>query len=267
MLVDTAWLPEEADTGVMAGMAVVVIDVLRASTTMVHALGNGAVEIIPVAGEEDARETARDARRPARDARRPARDARRPARDARHPAREACPSTGVLLCGERGGKKLLGFDLGNSPLEYTAERVSGKRIVLTTTNATRALAMVSGGDLVLVAALSNAGAVAASLMRCGRDIVLLCCGTEGEFALEDAVCAGAIAERIAGDGVSGETDATRVARSLFRGASGDLEAALRNSRWGRHLAGMGLDDDIVFSSRLDSSSVVPRLVPGGFIRP
>ncbi len=234
MLVDTSWLAEEADTAAMAGRAVVVIDVLRACTTMIHALGNGAIEIIPVAREEDAREKVRGAR----------------------------PATGVLLCGERGGKKLRGFDLGNSPLEYTAERVSGKRIVLTTTNATRALAMVSGGDLVLVAALSNAGAVAASLMGFGRDVLLLCCGTEGEFAHEDAVCAGAIAARLAGDAVFGETDATRTARSLFRAASGDLEAALRGSRWGRHLAGMGLADDLVFCSRLDSSSVVPRLVGG-----
>ena len=126
-------LPQLVRPEELAGTTVVVIDMLRATTTIVEALSAGAVAVIPCGEIEEARQCARQ----------------------RSPA--------ALLGGERGGRPIAGFDLGNSPAEYTAERVGGKTVVLTTTNGTRALLHSRQAARVLVAAFANCAATTAAL--------------------------------------------------------------------------------------------------------
>src|SRR6202008_3334225 len=102
----------------------------------------------------------------------------------------------VLLCGERKSLAIDGFDLGNSPGDFTAERVAGKLIVMSTTNGTGTLVAAGAGERVVVGSWLNLSAVVDDLHRSGAEPVFLCSGREGRFALEDAVCAGTIALRL-----------------------------------------------------------------------
>ena len=137
---------------------VVVIDVLRATSTIVTALHNGCREIIPVASLSEALAL-------------------------------AARSGDVLLAGERNTQKPAHFDLGNSPREFTIRRVSGKRIVLTTTNGTRALRGIRNAGEVVLASFLNIRAVSEHLKLSKRDVVFYCAGNEGRFSLEDTLCA------------------------------------------------------------------------------
>jgi len=151
--------------GAAAGGIAVVIDVLRASTTIVTSLARGATAVLPRRSIEEALAAA----------------AERP---------------GAVLGGERGGLKIAGFDLGNSPLEYSADRVAGRAVVITTTNGTAALAACHQAADVLVGAIVNRAAVAATARRLaaerGCDVHLVCAGTDGEVTAEDLLAAGAI---------------------------------------------------------------------------
>ena len=117
MEIDIQLVPSPLDSDILSDRTVVVIDVLRATSVMVHAMSQGASEIIPVATVEEAFQMA-----------------------------EAFPRESIILGGERGSKKIPGFDLGNSPKEYVAERVKGKKLILTTTNGTKAFHLVSTGE-------------------------------------------------------------------------------------------------------------------------
>lgn len=149
------------------GETVLVVDVLRASTTMVTALANGALAILPVADAEAARRRV-----------------------------SAAPGNGFLLAGERRGDTVPGFDLGNSPLEMTGARVRGKTLVFTTSNGTRALLACRGAAAVGVAGLVNAAAAARWAAGGGRDVTIVCSGERGARSLEDHVCAGLLVEGI-----------------------------------------------------------------------
>jgi len=217
----------------------VVIDVLRASTTIVTALAHGASLVLPCRSLDEARAAA----------------AGRP---------------GALLGGERGGVRIAGFDLGNSPAEYTAERVAGKVVVITTTNGTAALAACRDATEVLVGAVVNRGAVAATAVRLAEErgcdaIHLVCAGTDGQVTEEDLLAAGAILEAA---GPGGQLDATaRDARDRFRslaaaagtGLAGGITTAYRGSRGGRNLIALGMEADLALAAAIDSLAVVPRL--------
>src|SRR5207248_508469 len=156
-------LPELIPPGRLAGGLAVVIDVLRATTTIVHALAAGCTAVRPCAEVEEARELAGEMR-----------------------------VGRALLGGERGGLPLPGFDLGNSPQEYTAKLCHGNTLVLTTSNGTRALLRAIEAERVLVAGFVNYSAVCEQLRHDPRPIHIVCAGTEGEVALEDALLAGAL---------------------------------------------------------------------------
>src|SRR5947209_4689500 len=146
-------LPDLVPCGRLRGGVAVVIDVLRATTTMVHALAAGCVCVRPCAEIEEARALAGQMR-----------------------------AGRVLLGGERGGQPLPGFDLGNSPREYTAKVCKGNTIVLTTTNGTRALLRAAEAERVLVAAFVNYSAVCEQLRQDARPVHVVCAGTEGEVS-------------------------------------------------------------------------------------
>src|SRR5437879_6023984 len=158
-------LPELVPAGRLAGSIALVVDVLRAGTTIIHALAAGCTCIRPCLEIDEARALA---------------DQMRAGR--------------VLLGGERAGKPLPGFDLGNSPREYTAQVCRGTTLVLTTTNGTRALHRAAEAERVLIASFVNYSAVCEQLQHDTRPVHILCSGTDGEIALEDALLAGAFVD-------------------------------------------------------------------------
>ena len=158
-------LPDLVEPEALAGDTVVVIDVLRASTTIIHALEAGAEQVIPCLEVEQARQLARQL------------------------------PEGALLGGERGGRPIDGFDLGNSPEDYVPHVVAGKTVVFTTTNGTRAMNRATRAELVLVGAFVNATAIYQRLI--GRErIHLICSGTDGEIGSDDVLLAGLLVERL-----------------------------------------------------------------------
>lgn len=162
-------VPRQEDIGALApGGSVVVIDVLRATSTIVAALAHGAVAVYPCATAGEARELA------------------------------AGRGGDRLLCGEADSLKIAGFDLGNSPREFTPEAVAGREVVLVTSNGTRALRSLPGGaGEVVLASFLNAGAVGRHLARAAAGgVTIICAGTRGGFSLEDFLCAGYRESRI-----------------------------------------------------------------------
>lgn len=225
--------------GATAGGIAVVIDVLRASTTIVTALAHGASAVVP-------RRTVAEALAAA---------AERP---------------GAVLGGERGGLTIAGFDLGNSPLEYTADRVGGKPVVITTTNGTLALAACHAASEVLVGAIVNRAAVAETarqlaVARGCHAIHLVCAGTDGHVTEEDLLAAGAILDASGSDDQLDE--AARAARDRFRalasagriGLESRVATAFRTCRGGENLIALGMEADLAAAAAIDSLAVVPRL--------
>ena len=225
--------------GATAGGVAVVIDVLRASTTMITALAHGAAGIVPVADVDEARRL----------------------------AGELGPR--VVLGGERGGLRISGFDLGNSPREYTAERVAGQTVVITTTNGTAALHASRDAVEIVVGAIVNRRAVAEAVRRLAGDhgvVHLVCAGTDGVVSAEDVLAAGAILDAAAADGRDDALDdAAREALAFFRrvAARGDVPAALVvefcRSPGGANLVDLGMEADLPAAAAIDSLAVVPRL--------
>jgi 2-phosphosulfolactate phosphatase len=224
---------EQADKNALQNAAVVVIDVLRASSTIIAAIESGAERIIPIADVETASRLARPAERDKK-----------------------------LLAGERKGLPVPGFDLSNSPAEFTPARVRGRTIVLTTTNGTRALTAASKAGRIVVCSLTNLHAVAAAL-RSESELVVLCCGSEGSIAAEDLLCGGLLLQSI-GSAVAPESlsDAARIAVALAERYGGNAEAFLRASDHGRRLIGLGFEADVGFCARVGASSCVPAVKEG-----
>lgn len=203
----------------------VVIDVLRATSTMVTALTSGCLAVIPAENPDEARALA--------------------------------AAGGYLLAGERGGLPLPDFDLGNSPREYTPAAVAGRKVVLTTTNGTRAL-LLTASPVVLVASFLNLPAVAAWLARRGGDVLISCAGTEGRFSLDDFACAGMLVERL-GQAVPGLElgDGAVAARVVYRRWEGRTLDLLKSTFHGRRLARLGLEADLEFCAMVGRYEIVP----------
>ena len=231
MRLRVSFTPEGRDRDDLDDQVVVVIDVLRATTSILEALAAGGRAVIPVESVEAA------------------------VRKKDELGRE-----GVLLCGERRSRPIAGFDLGNSPREFTADRIAGRILLMTTTNGTAALRAGAAGRECLVACLRNVDAVVDALVKAAADVTLLCAGREGRFALEDAVCAGVIARRTAQRGGRVRPDdAARAAVLLAGRFETRLDWLLPRTAAGRRLAQAGFADDIPFCAALDRHTVVPRL--------
>jgi len=230
------FLPSLTTPGQLTGGAVVVIDVLRASTTIVHALVAGAREVIPCLEVDEARRVANQL------------------------------SYETVLGGERGGLPIDGFDLGNSPGEYTPESVGGRAVVFTTTNGTRAMMQCRPARRVLIGGFVNFTAVCREVAD-ERDVHLLCAGTRGEITHEDVLAAGMIAVDLTSSADDSLTmnDQAQIAADAWRTTSDDLIAGiplaqiLANGRGGRNLWKIGLGADIEIAARIDAFDVVPEL--------
>jgi 2-phosphosulfolactate phosphatase len=234
-LLNVHLLPELADPHELAGHTVVVLDVLRASTTLAAALAAGAERIVPCLEVNEARQMARAVR------------ADRP----------------VLLGGERQGKLIQGFDLGNGPAEYVTERVGGRTIVFTTTNGTRAMMRCVGAGRVLIGSFVNLSALVQRLAEAER-VELICAGTDRQISWEDTLLAGAIADRLS-DTAWQWNDSARLAWHAWRRVGGFAAShsqrvtALRSGQGGQNLINIQRADDIAWCARLDAVDVVPEL--------
>jgi len=225
----------------LSGRAAVVVDVMRATTTVVAACAAGCRRVIPVADADAALARAR-----------------------------GLPAGQALLAGERGGDAIPGFDLGNSPLEYTPGRVRDRTLVLTTTNGTAAMLAARAATVTAVAALTNVDAVARWVLAQGRDATVLCAGEQGGFSLEDAVCAGLLVEEVmagarrAGRGVEA-SDAAVAARRLGGVYAGRLSRLAEDSTWARALARAGRSADLAACLALSTVEEVPVFDDGAIV--
>jgi 2-phosphosulfolactate phosphatase len=165
----------------------------------------------------------------------------------------------VLLAGERGGRPLPGFDLGNSPRAFAPQRCRGTTLVLTTTNGTRALLQAAAAQRVLVAGFVNFSAVCEQLSRDGRPVHIVCAGEGGEVALEDALLAGALVEFLSEAGPVCLNDGARLAWDGFSHHGRVLDGALEVSAGGARLIGLGYDDDVRAAAQVDQFTLVPEL--------
>jgi 2-phosphosulfolactate phosphatase len=206
----------------------VVIDVLRATSTIITALNHGARSVIPAVGVPEAITIFR-----------------------------ALDGDSALLCGERHGVRIPGFDLGNSPLEYAPETVGGRTLVMTTTNGTRAIAAVKDAAEAVMGGFLNAASVARRASRSGLPVTLVMAGTNGRFSLDDALATGAILDALPG---AEPDDLGRVCYSLYRENQTDLIGALRHCSHYHTLAALGFVGDIAWCVRRDVMDTVPVFV-------
>ena len=230
MHVDIQFLPFPPDPKILANRVVIVIDVLRATSVMVHALSEGALEIIPVATVEEAFQRMK-----------------------------SFPSGTTLLGGERGSRKIEGFDLGNSPKEYIADRVRGRRLILTTTNGTRAFHLVSSGEEIMAGSFFNMGAVVERCFELDRDLLIFPSGDKEKVSLEDMVCGGMLVDQMINRGRKpiALTDASHSAHILYQRFKGNLLEAFHLSHHGRELIDLGLEEDLSYCAQMDTTNIVP----------
>ncbi|MNI12575.1 putative 2-phosphosulfolactate phosphatase [compost metagenome] len=214
---------------------VIVIDVLRATSTIITALAHGARGVIPVETVMIAKE-------------------------------QQLP--GDWLGGERYCKPIPGFNLGNSPSEYMQPRIQGKRILLTTTNGTRGFQKAIKAENVLAGALINGKACAqvAALLR--RDIVILCAGTQDTFSLEDGLCAGQLVhecEQLLGDVELKINDFGLAMQGSYLYAQSNIESTLLNCTNGKKLSKLGFRQDVEYCAQLNCTDMVPTLHNGTLV--
>ncbi len=227
--------PDDLSDAEAKGKTVVVVDVLRASSTIVQACENGVARIIPVATVEEAAKLLSTLERKR-----------------------------TLLGGEREGLPIDGFDLGNSPLEYTKQVVKGKTLIFTTSNGTAAITKSASAREIVLGCFLNLSAVVTHVVSSrAKKVAVLCAGSLGRLSLEDFVCGGHVVDRIV-DGTRASTvlnDGAVAARALAN-ALGDVGEAVRNSSHGLRLAELGFEDDLEFCSRVDNYVTVPIVEDG-----
>jgi 2-phosphosulfolactate phosphatase len=230
MKIEATFTVAEAAHVDLDGATVVMIDVVRASTTMITALDAGASGIYPAGSNEDAARLL-----------------------------QAVGREGTLLAGERNGLAIEGYHLGNSPAEFTPEAVADHRIVLNTSNGTRALLAAESAERVLVGGFLNLSAVVREL-ECAERVLLLCAGRNDRFALDDAICAGHFVQRLV-DASSDPCDLGEGARAAQQLAQVvDVNAALlASTAAGRALIDIGLDLDLERCAHVDGSDLVPEM--------
>jgi 2-phosphosulfolactate phosphatase len=242
MFVNVHNLPQHVAEHDLAGAAAVVIDVLRATSTICQAVASGAREVVPF---REIDETLAAAEKAGRD--------------------------NVVLGGERGGTRIEGFDLGNSPAEFTRQAIGDRPVYLTTTNGTQALHHARFARRVLVGAIVNLSAIVGSIKNELR-VDILCAGTGGEETLEDILAAGAIVDRLISSSNANwklndtAASAAREWRLLVgkaelagRHISEQLAIKLRDTLGGRNLIEVGNDGDLPDCAAIDRLNIVPEL--------
>jgi 2-phosphosulfolactate phosphatase len=227
---ETCFSPALYEPSEYADSIVVVIDILRASSAICTAFANGASEIIPVAEVSEAREY---------------------------------KSKGYLVAAERDGYVLDFADFGNSPFNFTREKVEGRTIVYSTTNGTGIINLASSAFMTVIGSFLNIGALSRWLLSQERDVLLFCAGWKNRFNIEDTICAGAIAERLL-DSSSYTTicDSTLAALDLWSLAKENLPEYIEKVAQRTRLRDKGLDDCIDFCITADFTEKIPVIKNG-----
>lgn len=211
------------------GNTAVIVDVLRASSTITSALNAGARAVIPVSDTEEAGKIASN----------------------------LDPST-YVLGGERNGTKIEGYHLGNSPREYTETHVAGKTVIFNTGNGTRALTKAASARDLLIGSFLNARCVADFILECDRDTVFICAGRQDRISLDDMLCVGRILDYVWNAKMPAHLpDATYVAYTTYQRSKDRLQAAIHNCTHATELSTSGHEEDVTFCSRLNALPVLP----------
>jgi 2-phosphosulfolactate phosphatase len=231
MKIDVLFAPELSDEMFFKGKTSVVIDVLRASSTIITAIGNGAKEIIPVSSV-----------------------------DAAVKISKGLFGGTTLLGGERNTRKIEGFHLGNSPSEYTPEKVNSKTIILYTTNGTKAVLKAKFSEHLLICSFLNIKAIVDKMLLLGKDAEILCAGNGGAFSMEDVVCAGMMIHDLINRKVDFMlSDSSKAAYLLYVNVKEDILKLLQETEHGIFLRSNGFDEDILYCSKLNITEVIPHL--------
>jgi 2-phosphosulfolactate phosphatase len=221
--------PHPIERAELEDKTVVVIDVLRSSTSICASLLAGARAVIPTAG---------------------------------------LGADSAVLAGERNGVRIENFQYGNSPAEFSPETVGGKNVILCTTNGTSVFGLVVRAGLVLSGALVNVSSVAEALALQKKDTVIVCSGREGGFSIEDTLCGGmiidALRQKHGCDLIL--NDAGSLARLLYRDRETSLKEAIAQGEHGRFLTSLGMSADVDLCSRIDIMPVLPVLKDGRLIK-
>lgn len=228
--VEVYFLPAETDENTFAGHTAIVVDLLRASTTIITALANGAREVIPAESPERAVSL-----------------------------RDEIGKVAVRLCGERGGEMIPGFDMGNSPREYTRDAIANRILLFASSNGSKAILAASEAEELAVGALINAAAVVQWAAGTQRDCVILCAGKQGEFSGEDAACAGYLVSLLGASGYTPGNDGARAVLAFAKEAQGDWLAFVKATDHGQYLMELGYGADFPVVVDLNRVPVVPIL--------
>ncbi|MDP2302234.1 MAG: 2-phosphosulfolactate phosphatase [Ignavibacteria bacterium] len=221
--------PPNVDELYFTGKTTVIIDVLRASTTIITALANGAKEIVPVSSVEFAMK-----------------------------ASGSMFGGQTLLGGERNTKMIDGFNLGNSPLEYIPETISGKSIILYTSNGSRAIVKSKFSENSIICSFQNLSAVAHYLVELNNNVEILCSGRNGVFSLEDTICAGKLVTELSSLATDVElTDSSLAALTLAKSLGKNLKKMMTESEHGKILIENGFEEDIKYCSKLNTIPIIP----------
>lgn len=237
MKVDVLFYPQYGTAAPLSDKTVVVLDILRATSTIVSALANGALEVIPVLEPSEAVGLLR--------------------------------GLGVRECvtgGERKGFKVEGFELGNSPMEYSHDKVSGKKVILCTTNGTKAIKWTQNASEVIIGAYLNLQTVVDYLGKKAQDLVIVCSGREMTLGLEDLACAGLIAQQLETAHGAELTDAAKVARFAAEQASLEgIGSFVKATEHGQYLAEIGMGSDLESCVALNQYPILPKYKNGKIV--
>lgn len=215
---------------------VVVIDMLRATSVITTAIMNGCREVIPLLTVEEA-----------------------------FHMRDVLGKEDCILGGERRAVKIDGFDLSNSPLEYTREKVEGKIVIITTTNGTRALTNCTSAYRIFVGCMLNARSIANKLLELNRDVVIVNAGTNGQFSIDDYICTGFIIKEITkGSNKLDLTDISLTALKLYEDYPVVLEY-ISNAKHYNVMINLGLKEDINYCVQKNITKIVPEYTKGHII--
>lgn len=234
MKIDVAFLPRDIQDIDIRDTVCIVLDIFRATTSMVTALSNNCARIVPALSVEEAHKLAANRGR-------------------------------VLFAGERQSIKIDGFHFGNSPYEFSVDKVAGQTIIMTTTNGTVAVKATEGAQRTLIGAFVNASAVCRKAEQYHKDVLIVCAGTDRLFSLEDALCAGLMVKKLfCSDGQLEPvlTDSAQAAMLLYEHSQDQLAEVAINSRNGKRLYDLGRTDDVEYCFRTDLFAGVPEYRDG-----
>jgi 2-phosphosulfolactate phosphatase len=226
-LVEVCYTPKDYEYFKGRFEIVVVIDVLRATSAICSALGNGVKSVIPVSTIDEAK---------------------------------VYKAKGYLVGAERQGEIVEGFDFGNSPYSYMKPELKGKDIVLSTTNGTRAINIAKDADQVVIGSLINLEAITNWLLVQNKNVLCLCSGWKDNFNLEDTICGGAIAEILIESGkYSSDEDSSVAAKYLYKSAKDNYMGFLKSSSHRKRLKRLNLNEDIKYCLTPNQVNVIPIL--------